>query len=467
MKLFYISIISLVSCLILYSCKKDSFLDAKPDKALFVPTTLPDLQALLDCEEVMNGISNDNMGGPNPQLLIDGADNYYMPDETYIKLSPFSKNVYIWDKNDPYGGETSLLDWNYPYRSVFYANVVLDGIDKINRTDINAEAWDNVKGSALFYRSYDFYQLAQAFAPPYDANTASSKLGIPLRLTGDISEKSKRATLQATYDQIIKDLTASVKLLPINPLYKTRPSKYAAFALIARTYLTMQNYDLALVYADSCLQLYSKLMDFNALDRNSRYPIKLFNDEVILAGVTNIHPTELFYPYYNRVDSNLYVSYSNHDLRRTIFFLENENGSISFKGSYTGNGYPFMGITTDEIYLIRAECYAREGKVNAAMSDLNTLLKKRWKLGTFIPFTAIDKEDALKQILEERRKELIFKGLRWTDLRRLNLDPRFAKTLVRHVNGKKYILPPNDPRYTWSIPDVVLSFNPKMRQNDR
>jgi len=55
--------------------------------------------------------------------------------------------------------------------------------------------------------------------------------------------------------------------------------------------------------------------------------------------------------------------------------------------------------------------------------------------------------------LKERRKELLFRGLRWTDLRRLNLDPRFAVTLARNVSGQIYSLPPEDPRYAWPIPD--------------
>jgi hypothetical protein len=65
---------------------------------------------------------------------------------------------------------------------------------------------------------------------------------------------------------------------------------------------------------------------------------------------------------------------------------------------------------------------------------------------------AIDAEDALRKVLLERRKELVFRAIRWTDLRRLNKDPRFATTLRRVVLGQEYLLPPNDNRYVYPIP---------------
>jgi len=101
------------------------------------------------------------------------------------------------------------------------------------------------------------------------------------------------------------------------------------------------------------------------------------------------------------------------------------------------------------------------------MRDLNTLLQNRWRAGVFTPVTATDADDALGKILAERRKELLFRGLRWTDLRRLNKEPRRALTLTRTVNGQVYTLLPNDVRYVYAIPSNVLSFNPDMPQNPR
>ncbi|RYE50331.1 MAG: RagB/SusD family nutrient uptake outer membrane protein, partial [Sphingobacteriales bacterium] len=119
-------------------------------------------------------------------------------------------------------------------------------------------------------------------------------------------------------------------------------------------------------------------------------------------------------------------------------------------------------------FLIRAECSARTGNTEEAMADLNALMEKRWVRGKFKPFTAASPEDALTKILIERRKELIMRGVRWSDLRRLNKDPRFAKTLKRVlINGtdtKTYTLLPGDPRYILKIPADVIALT-GMEQN--
>jgi hypothetical protein len=124
-------------------------------------------------------------------------------------------------------------------------------------------------------------------------------------------------------------------------------------------------------------------------------------------------------------------------------------------------------LATDEIYLIRGECYARAGNKDAALTDLNTLMIKRWKNnGTWVPFTATDANDALGKILTERRKELCFRGTRWSDLRRSNKEAQFAITLTRVVNLQTYTLPPNDQRYVLPLPPDVIRLT-GMPQNPR
>ncbi|MGN0019982.1 MAG: RagB/SusD family nutrient uptake outer membrane protein, partial [Sphingobacterium hotanense] len=119
-----------------------------------------------------------------------------------------------------------------------------------------------------------------------------------------------------------------------------------------------------------------------------------------------------------------------------------------------------------ELLLIRAECFARLGKISQALQNLNALLAKRWKSGSFVPFSEKTPEDALKIILDERRKELVFRGLRWSDLKRLNKEPRFAVTLKKTIADKEYVLPPNDNRYVFPIPSAVIKMS-GIEQNPR
>lgn len=99
------------------------------------------------------------------------------------------------------------------------------------------------------------------------------------------------------------------------------------------------------------------------------------------------------------------------------------------------------------------------------MNDLNYLLIKRWKKGTYVPLTATDATDAVSKILAERRKELLFRGLRWMDIKRLNKDGA-GITLKRVINGETFLLPPNDPRYAVAIPEDVIATT-GMQQNPR
>jgi hypothetical protein len=424
------------------SCKKD-FLDVKSNLALVVPSSVADYQAILD-----NNSGSALFNFDQPSLGEVGAGDFYLSYTSWGGLSTSQeRNAYLW-KPDIYAGETSG-DWDDSYRRVLNENIVLEGIAKIPSSSSQA-SWNNVKGTALFYRANDFLNLVEEFAKAYDNTTASSDLGIPLRTTSDINVKSTRATVQETYNQIINDLSIAKPLLPVSSLYPTRPAVAAVYGLLARVYLSQRNYPKALLYADSCLQVTNKLIDFNTLSKTSSTPIAKFSVEVIYH-----HTLENFSAFLNSsptliVDSNLYKLYGSNDLRKSIYF-KTASGLITRKASFSGKTTPFGGLTTNEMFLIRAECYARQNNVTAAMQDLNALLITRWAKGTFTPFTASNSTDALTQILTERRKELIFRGLRWEDLKRLNKETATSVTLTRTFNGQTYSLPPNSNLYVFPI----------------
>jgi starch-binding outer membrane protein, SusD/RagB family len=444
-KPFPVKLYLFILCLCLFSCNKKEFLDERPRSDLFVPATLDDFQALLD---------NDFAIGFTPVLGELSADNYYLSYSLWQSIGTKEQNAYIWTP-DTYNGEGNVSDWNSPYEQILYANVVLDGLAKVARTSDNSQQWDHIKGSALFTRAYSFYNLAQIFALPYNAATANEDLGIPLKLTPNVDESIKRSTIEQTYIQILNDLREAKTLLPdtISSL-RIRPNKPAALAQLARVYLSMRQYENAGAYADSSLQLYKALIDYNTRDAVLSRPFDRLNAETMYQSKfveTNVLKGVLGYA---AVDSTLYKSYALNDLRRSLFFLVSP-AKISFKGSYTGLITAFSGLATDETYLIRAECRARAGDVNGAMDDLNTLLVQRWKTGTFIPFTASTREQAIDTILQERRKEMPCRGVRWTDIRRLNLDDANIKP-IRVLNNQVYELLPKSLKYALLIPPDAM-----------
>lgn len=440
--------------IIAVSCKKD-WIEKKPNKNVDVPTSVKDFQALLDKSDVMND--------QHPLLGEISSDNYYLTNTMWQAWGVDPRNAYTWNK-DIYSDVSSDVNWNYPYRQVFYSNVVLDDIDKVGSVDIGTPAWNNVKGSAFYFRADGFFNVSQIYTKPYSL-TFPDELGIPLRLKADPNEVSVRAGLQETYQQILSDLHTAAGYLPVVPQFKHRPSKPAAYALLSRVYLVMQDYSHALLYADSCLKMYDSLLDYNTLNASATYPIPGLNKEVLFQASL---PNELFSTKVI-VDSNLYKSYNVNDLRQKMFFKTNPNGGMMFVGTYTGNVASalnfFGGLATDEVYLTRAECLARTGNISAAMNDLNALMIKRFKTGTFIPFTAANTSEALNLILQERRKETPFRGLRWLDLRRLNSEGANI-VLTRNINNETYTLQPNSPRYVLPIPPDILRFT-GIPQNER
>jgi hypothetical protein len=68
--------------------------------------------------------------------------------------------------------------------------------------------------------------------------------------------------------------------------------------------------------------------------------------------------------------------------------------------------------------------------------------------------------------LAERRKELIYRGIRWSDLRRLNRDSRFGIILTKTLNGVTYSLLPNDKRYVLPIDEIEIRLS-GIQQNNR
>ncbi|MEJ8802139.1 RagB/SusD family nutrient uptake outer membrane protein [Pontibacter sp. H249] len=444
-----------ILCLLLCAATScESFLDERPDKALVVPATLQDLEALLDDHAV---IANNY-----PSMTEVSADNYYLTDADWAGLPEEEyRRAYTWEKDRVF--IPSRNDWYFAYRSVYSANTVLETVGKIQRTPAEAARWDNVKGQAMFVRASSFLQAALLWAPVYRENTAATDLGIPLRLDTDFNKPSVRSSVQQSFQRIIKDLKAASPLLPVTPVHVIRPSRPAAYGLLARTYLYMGNYPLAEAYADSSLQLNAMLMNYNSLNATASFPIARYNPEVILHSLfMSLNPSLAISR--ARIVPELYGSYDANDLRKSVFFRSNGDGSFAFKGSYSNSGL-FGGIATDELYLTRAEARARQGKIPEALGDLNTLLATRWKEGTFVPLTTDDQAEALQLILQERRKELVMRGLRWMDLKRLNRDGA-GITLTRTVNGQTYTLPPNDPRYALPIPDDVMELS-GMQQNPR
>jgi len=311
--------------------------------------------------------------------------------------------------------------------------------------------------------------LSWIFSKAFDDGTANNDLGIALRLGSDFNVPSVRATVRQSYDRVILDTKTAIPLLPDYPQHVLRPSKAAAYGLLARAYLSMRKYDSAFKYSDLCIRLKNELMNYNVqggdvIDITAPVTFKRYNAETIFFSQINLQT--LAHPDLGKIDTVLYAMYDSNDLRKKAFFTPDPGSRYQkFKGNYTrAKDFFFTGIATDEMYLTRAECYARLNNKDSALADLNKLLRNRWQTGTFADITATDAQDALNKILVERRKELLMRGLRWIDIKRLNKEPGPGIFLNRVMHGQTYTLQPNAGYYALPLPTDIINLT-AMPQN--
>ena len=432
--------------MILTGCHKKEYLATQSSSNVFEPTSAEDLQGLLD----------NQIFGYGPYLNTILSDEFYYTNALYNSLGSEAR-VHTWQDNI-FDATEAVPDWDGPFNQVYYCNMALEGVAKLTVTNTNQTQLDLVEGDGLFKRAIAVYNIAQLFARPYNAATAKMDLGIPLRLTTDSKEKLSRGTVQATYDKIIADLVTAIPLLPVrpNPKFRNRGSQPAAWAMLARVHLSMGNYKDAATSADTCLKLYDSLIDYNDIDITAPFPFGTLNKETLYQSKVPArnYPLALWYGT-ALIEPRLLQLYQPGDLRQYIFF----NKSAPYlKGSYSGEILPFNGIALDEVYLVLAESYVKTGELNKGINILNKLLATRWLKGQYTPYTSVSAESAWLAILEERQKELPFRNIRWTDIRRLN-TAGLQIDLLRNVAGTRYTISHTETdKFVLPLPGNVLTY---------
>lgn len=442
----------IIGSALFYSCEK--FLDAKPYNSLTHPNSLKDLRELLDFEWEVNYWY--------PGIGELASDDFTISFTGFSMMPPYVQDAYLWEDKTGDSGE-----WQLGYKMISIANVILEGLERIDGG--NPDERKQLEGEALFLRGWVFFNLAQIYCTPFSILDPSESLGLVLRRDSDSEVKETRASLKETYDQLFSDLNRSVELLPETSPYITRASKLVGFAALARAYHTIEDYEMAEKMVGSVMQIESRLLDYNDLDYSLPFPLDLTNNVELFNFAAARSADYLIYDASTSVSPDLYLLYEENDLRKDVFFEELDSG-IKFKGFYHGMRSAFLGLAMDEMYLIKAECLVRRNVKSEAASYLNTLLLKRYEKGKFVPLSFETNEALLIRILQERRKELVFRGIRWLDLRRLNRYPKNATILVKSfedVEGENiYRLMPNDLKYTFLIPKLAIDAG-KYVQNPR
>lgn len=396
--------------------------------------------------------------------------------------------------------------WNAEYTKVYYANLVLHYLDKVSGS---AEEKENLKADAHFLRAYSFFTIALAHTLYYDG-TNGDELGISLKQTPSFEENISRANLQDTWQFIENDLQEALKIkknfvredgMKVN----WRGSKGSVYAFAARYYLYRADYDKAKFYAEEALKQCSDFKDFNdpaemyykasvstytLEDTGEQVEIRrpyLWNQLVTYWGMEpNMEVLlgwdELFYtrtmsygnswfaPSKELLDTfaeDVPEGKLENDLRYKFFMVPYYSIS-TFTDKVSTKIYPgylqFMGEilsgpTVAEMNLILAEYHARKGEISEAMARVNAVRKNRIEKTVYADLTASSKSEAIKKVLQERRREMPF-SIRWYDLKRLNANDPENKVTVKKTfyktNGTvvlpnegviEYVLEPDSRHY--------------------
>lgn len=482
MKYIYLTPLLLFS-LIFASCNK--LLDIKPVNRM-MPVTISDYESVL-------------LGGyPRVDYFM---KTELMTDNVYANLNIIASpqlDLELWFtwapsklapgvENDPY--------WGQLYTSIYYANSVLDNFSERQPAASEKELYETVKGEAYALRAWCYFYLVNYYAEPYSA-AAAKAYGVPMPLTAkDVHQNTQnnvREPLEKVYAQIVSDIDQAYTLLSGKKSRNTfRFDASAVQALRARVYLFTGEYDKAITAATDLI-VNKPLSDMNNMqaridEKGDRYAFSgnvgfidggdYKNEVLFFTGGTANQNMYYHSNYMFRPSAELFALCNRptggRDYRRYIYATfadmttnEGKQNGPTLYNMYAKQENPcyYIGLKVGEVYVIRAEAYARLKKKDQAIADINALLTRRIRKGEFVPLKSTDFTDdaLLKRILEERRVETAFEGgLRWMDLRRL------GKPAISHLykNGQVYDLKQNDNRYLLQIPQSELVNSPSIPLN--
>ncbi len=461
-KKYSILLLNIALLLSLFSCQK--FLDVIPSKGRLIPNAVTEYRGLLLALGMYTG---------NGSSLYFLGDDVQLDSASYTSYSQEAIATYTFEK----GIITNPNNWIAGYKRIYVTNTIIDNVGSaLNGTE---EEKQTLLAQAHIYRGLEYFDMVNIYATTYVNGKENTQPGVPLILKADVNQSAGgRATVEQVYKQILDDIVPYIDKVP-ESASSFEITRKAAWGMLARVYLQMQRYEEAGAAARKALEYGTPFLDFNT--------VKFNKPGDYYAGVNFPDAAEWPYCiYYRRYNStyeipamtlmspSLDALFAPGDLRRTIQFTDTTN-----KGQhYTGNAWRFggftakgaggrnLGITIPELQLIVAEAAARKPALATALEQLNALRKQRIAAAVYQPLNSADPLQVLTWVLEERRRELFMLPIRIYDLKRLNLDTRFRKTIVHKWGNLTFTLPPDDPRYLPLLAPEILA-NSQITQNPR
>ncbi|NJX16057.1 RagB/SusD family nutrient uptake outer membrane protein [Tamlana crocina] len=469
MKTTKYTIIILVS-FVLTGCTRDNFLDFQP-KGKVIPSKIEEFRALLDQVEPDPNVNFTQGFGTHHDFTIIASDNYLLTEQVRASfgISPEEINLYLFKEQiSTENGDDN--NWIRYYNQIYVANVVLEGLKTVENG--TPEAIAEVKADASLQRAFAYFNLVNIYSVHYNPETADTDLGVPIRDGIELEGADfTRASVAEIYDLILNDINNNIEALPdLQPANLSfRPSKAGAYAFLARVLIYQAKYEEALEAANKGLALKNSLRDINNDPVDPRdanvlaYPLAVQDEQLIWfkdSGGFTLVTTPEFYGLYDDNDQRKKWFAD----ARTYFFAEIDNPVFV---AHRANNNTNVSLTTADLYLMRAECYARLGDIELANKDLNTLRVNRFKTGAYVPVDITDQDNLIAFVKDEIRREKAMSTLRIFDIKRYNRFDNANITVTHSFNGETVSIAPNSLNWALPIATNYILANPEIEQNPR
>ena len=377
------------------------------------------------------------------------------------------------------------------YSFILRSNLVIDNVDKGQGSQ---KLKTLAKAEARTFRAFDHFLAVNTFAKAYNPETAASDGGVCIMDHYDLEATPVKSTVAEVYNFIINELEQAVPLLEEKPVNIYHPNRAFGYALLAKVYLFHRDWAKAQEAAEQSLKLNSQLADYNLINDaggTARYKnfAKDGNPEVLsyhwMAGWGSGEQVCLYH--YGMISPELKSLFEANDLRYSLFLRDTGTSITSWFDSGSGAAiwtpaitnldrftYMSVGLRTAEVYLIMAETLARQNNLTEAANYVSQLRDKRIKGGNGHVDAPATQVEMVKMIIDERRKELLFGFNRFFDLKRLNIEPEYQKTITRVFPVQNiseahpqqtYTLKPDSRLYIIPFPHSARDKNPNLTLN--
>lgn len=412
----------------------------------------------------------------------------------------------IGENNNQPGSHFSAGFWQNCYGAINEANLILDGLSKVEGASAAQLArWE---GEAKFLRALYYFDLVKVYSYMPTALYQPGVIdqgGIPVVLEGVItsgvalSRQTPRSTINDVYAQIYKDLEDSKRLLG-NGRGVQYGSTPAASALLSR--VALYKGDWAKVVTESGLALASSVgtvLSGSAYVNGWRAPVNpesmfevrfalatesigvnesLQSSYTALLNLTNKNsqggwgdfiPNARVRGFFGlaalqtgnpATDNNNWDVTRNTDVRGQLYTTGNTvrgaGRQIECTKFMSKSGFAYADnvpvIRKSEMHLNRAEANYQLKNETAALTELNAFKALRG-----LPAVTLAGQALLDEILLERFKEFAFEGQRFFDLK------RYGKGIVKTVPAVNLAF--DDFKILPAIPQREVDGNPNLKQN--